>query len=198
MKKRDFIQHASISMMLHPKVDTDPVKAVKWSLLLWQRLTEAGYGDTQKAGTEHSRKDWYKMLSPYQREWFDKFWTAFSYKSGRNEAAMVWHKLGELTKPEYEHIVAAAKLEASGRPEKVAAGTSPIMAQGWLSKRRFDDVPAEKVKSSNDAARSEKVRELLSDMAAFKQRADMGDEFAKKEVKRIAEKLKELQGGNHG
>lgn len=70
---------------------------------------------------------------------FDQFWAAFDYKRGRAEAADAWLDIPTLTEKVVAQIVAAAKVEASKREELIKQGTTPKMAQGWLSGRRWED-----------------------------------------------------------
>jgi hypothetical protein len=69
---------------------------------------------------------------------FEQFWILFNYKSGKAEAADSW-----LDIPNYQDslpkILLAAKAEADKRPDMIANGRTPKMAQGWLSSRRWED-----------------------------------------------------------
>ena len=79
-----------------------------------------------------------RKLRGQQLAWFEQFWDAFDYKSGRAEAADAWLEL-KVTEAMREQIISAAKAEAANRPGLEAAGQTPKMAQGWLSGRRFED-----------------------------------------------------------
>ena len=76
-----------------------------------------------------------KKLSGKRLESFEQFWSAFSYKKGRAEAADVWLEIPGLKPSIVDKIIKAAKLEASSRNGQ----KTPKMAQGWLSGRRWED-----------------------------------------------------------
>lgn len=83
-----------------------------------------------------------RILTRRILESFNRFWNAFDYKKGKAQAADTWFDLkpfGETVK----EIVAGAKREASARPAMLKNGRTPIMAQGWLSGRRWEDEPAQ-------------------------------------------------------
>jgi arsenate reductase-like glutaredoxin family protein len=83
-----------------------------------------------------------RKLTGKRLETFLKFWEAFSYKSGRAEAADAWLDIEKLTMAEVEKIVTAAKSEALRRPTLISDGKTPKMAQGWLTARRWEDESA--------------------------------------------------------
>jgi DNA-binding MarR family transcriptional regulator len=87
-----------------------------------------------------------KRLTGVVLELFDRFWNAFDYKQGRAEAADTWLevvqprlKAGTLN---LEHLLAAARHEATERPRLKESGGIPKMAQGWLAARRWEDFNA--------------------------------------------------------
>lgn len=130
--KKRFIQ--SVIARSLPSADKREA-ALVYALDLWDWLTSKGYGD-DKPHEPRVSKDWYKELSAHQRRYFDAFWIAFNYKHGRNEAAMRWAQLGELTQDEYQRIIDAADKEAKTQR---AEGQVRKHAEGWLHARRFDD-----------------------------------------------------------
>lgn len=188
MQKKDFMQRAAIQFM--PHVNFKIGEAIRYGERLWELLTERGYGAPDPTGPRETI-NWYKKLTAYQREWFDRFWKAFNHKHARNQAAMSWQKLGELTKAEYQQIVSAAGEEAR-RPRD--AGATRKMAQGWLSERRWEDItetPGEK--SGNDKAAD--LRELSGELAALKRlnKANPND-TQEKQIKQIQAKFEALHG----
>lgn len=70
---------------------------------------------------------------------FEQFWEVFAYKKGKAQAIDAWAAIPQLTDALMEQILAAAKREAERRPEAIAAGRTPIYAQGWISGRRWED-----------------------------------------------------------
>lgn len=83
---------------------------------------------------------------------FNLFWDAFDYKRGRAEAADSWLDIPNMTGAIVCKIVEAAKMEAGNRPDLVKRGSTPKMAQGWLTARRWED----EVSPSADAVLTEK------------------------------------------
>lgn len=79
-----------------------------------------------------------KKLSGKQLEKFNEFWDAFNYKSGKAEAADAWLALN-VTPNIYKQILASAFREAKNRQSLIDNGSTPKMAEGWLSGRRFED-----------------------------------------------------------
>lgn len=80
-----------------------------------------------------------RKLQGKRLETFLLFWDAFSYKTGKAEAADSWMDIPILTDQVVSDILRAAQLEAEKRPKIKAAGKIPKMAQGWLSGRRWED-----------------------------------------------------------
>lgn len=81
-------------------------------------------------------------LKDQSLDWFFEFWDAFAHKHGRMEAIGAWlelEKAGEITQATVaKKIIPAARAEAARR-QKLRPDQTPIMAQGWLTGRRFDD-----------------------------------------------------------
>jgi hypothetical protein len=132
MSKKRFIQNVIARSL--PTPDKRQA-ALEYAEGLWAWLSQKGYGADQ-AGQPRESKNWINLLSQHQRKAFDAFWTAFDYKRDRNNAAMRWHQLGELSRDEYQQIITAAR-QAAGTP--VPPGQSRKMAQGWLFEMRWLD-----------------------------------------------------------
>lgn len=94
-------------------------------------------------GEEHAGEVWVskrkRKLEGKRLETFKRFWSAFDYKAGRAEAIDAWLDIPKLTASMVETIVAAAEREAKARAELRKQGRTPIMAQGWLTARRWED-----------------------------------------------------------
>jgi len=135
MNKAQFIQHLIVRTC--PAMDKFPA-AIAHGEALWDRLTEAGYGDKKPAEPRDIKADYYSLLKPREADWFDRFWLAFNNKVGKQRAALRWAQLSErqaLTDEQYQGIVMAAKKEG----ERDFKGSVRKHAEGWLSDRRYDD-----------------------------------------------------------
>ena len=80
-----------------------------------------------------------RKLKGKSLETFEQFWAAFDYKRGKAEAADAWLDIPSLPDSAVALIIRGAEAEALSRPELVAMGRTPKMAQGWLSARRWED-----------------------------------------------------------
>jgi 5-methylcytosine-specific restriction endonuclease McrA len=80
-----------------------------------------------------------RTLKGKRLETFNLFWDAFDYKSGKASAADAWLDIDQLTDSLVNQIINAAKKEASGRAAILARKSTPIMAQGWITARRWED-----------------------------------------------------------
>ena len=182
----------ALSILLpNKKVEGD--KIIAWAEARWALLSERGYGDSRPHQPRATGKNWYKELSSFQLEWFDQFWNKFAKKDDRNGAAMRWYQMGELSIEEYQHIVYAAGITAKERPELIAQGLTPIHGQGWLNKRRFDDIPKQQDTKAKQTVskQQEKIIDLRRDLAHY---ASIDSDFARDEVERIKQRLEKLEG----
>jgi hypothetical protein len=93
-----------------------------------------------------------RKLAGKRLEAFIQFWEAFSYRSGKAEAADAWMDIPHMTQGILSDILAAAKAEAATRPSRIAAGSTPKMAQGWLTARRWEDTLPDSIPTSHGAA----------------------------------------------
>ena len=82
-----------------------------------------------------------KKLTGKRKTSFLRFWEAFGDKRGRVGAIDAWASIPELTDALVERIVSAARRYAALRPELEARGSTPKMAQGWITDRRWEDEP---------------------------------------------------------
>ena len=79
-----------------------------------------------------------RRLKGERLAWFEEFWDSFGYKSGKKPAAQAWYDISP-NKELKDKIISAAKAECARRPELKKKGSTPKMAQGWLTDRRFED-----------------------------------------------------------
>lgn len=75
---------------------------------------------------------------------FETFWDAFDYKKGKGGALQSWKKI-KLTDSLLTEIVEGAEREARNRQALIAKGSTPKMAQGWLTERRWEDEHEESI-----------------------------------------------------
>jgi hypothetical protein len=80
-----------------------------------------------------------RKLTGKRLESFLQFWDAFGYKTGRAQAADSWLDIPQLTNKTLAEIIDAAQAEARRRPDLISSGRTPIMAQGWITGRRWED-----------------------------------------------------------
>lgn len=191
MNKRDFIQRC-VSNAINQTGKEQDEDVITRAERYWERLSQRGYGASKQHVPRDKNKNGYNQLTPYQKQWFDQFWNAFSYKHGRSGAAIRWHQMGELPQGDYEHIVDAAKAEAASRPEKVAQKITPIMAQGWLNNSRYEDHQRKQDTNAKqtESKRQEKIIDLKRDLAFY---TTQDSNFARDEVKKIRVRLKKME-----
>lgn len=73
---------------------------------------------------------------------FEQFWQTFGYKKGKAKAEEAFAREYAKAKgsPAWlQTVMQAAAKEAQRRLHLIAAGQTPIYAQGWLTQRRYDD-----------------------------------------------------------
>lgn len=70
---------------------------------------------------------------------FELFWNAFTDKRSREPALKSWNQIPDLTEELCEKIIEGAKRYAVERKNILARGSTPKMAQGWLTDRRWED-----------------------------------------------------------
>lgn len=122
----------------HKRMDEEIYKANKLSK---QRAKAGSKGGVAKALAKG------KQLPPQsqspkdlivQDESFNAFWDAFDYKKGKGGAEKSWSNI-KLTDELLIKIISASKAEAKNRPSLISRGTTPKMAQGWLTEKRWED-----------------------------------------------------------
>lgn len=83
-----------------------------------------------------------RAASPDVEGAFADFWETFGYKKGKANAKKTFAR--EFAKARHSAdwlsaVTAAAAKESQRRPHLIAAGQTPIYAQGWLTQRRYED-----------------------------------------------------------
>jgi hypothetical protein len=181
MSKKRFVQAVVIRSL--PELPKLPA-AIKYAEDLWDALTRHGYGQPVESKPQ-AGKDWHAALNDRQRKWFAAFWLAFGYKQGRNEAAMRWHQLGELTDAQYQQIVDAAKKEAG---KQLAPGQVRKMAQGWLADKRYLDYADERDKRSE---KNHVLTHLMTQLIGVKQLHEAsGDEALLEQISKLEDQIR--------
>ncbi len=189
MKKREFIQAACIQFM--PALDWDMVKAMAYAEKLWERLDAKGYGEPKQNGP-HEIARAYDKLTPIMKTAFYLFWLAFDYKAKKDRTAAKWLQMGELSKGEYDKIIAGAKREAAKR-KNLPEGQVAKMAEGWLAERRWMDTEETPVDQAQKQAaqRAQAMQKLNQDLAHAKKMADQtGDPYWSDEVNKLTQQLR--------
>jgi len=79
-----------------------------------------------------------RRLSGNKLKWFEEFWNAFDYKKGKAAAADSWLDIDKLDRALVDGIISGAKKEVIRR-SALRPDQSIIMAQGWLTARRWED-----------------------------------------------------------
>lgn len=73
---------------------------------------------------------------------FAEFWEAFDDKRGKEPALRSWKAIRGYDSALHAEIIAGARRYAAVRPGILEGGTTPKMAQGWLTDRRWEDAEA--------------------------------------------------------
>lgn len=169
MSKKRFIQEVVIRSLPSPEKFQD---ALDYAERLYDWLTSKGYGD-DKPSTPRDGKDWYIRLDARQKHFFDAFWAAFQLGKGKNEAAMRWHQLGNLSDAEYQQIIDAAAKEAK---RELPQGQARKMAQGWLHEKRYLDFTP--TKTAAKSLQNVVLTKLVNDLNGVKKLYDMSKDEA--------------------
>lgn len=88
-----------------------------------------------------------KKLTGKRLESFKIFWDKFNYKIGKAEAADAWLDIPKLSPSICCTIYDAAEVESNKRPTLREQGSTPKMAQGWITARRWEDESEEQTKA---------------------------------------------------
>lgn len=193
MTKKDFIQRYVIANTPPPK----GANPIEYAEALWAKLSVRGYGH-RAPETRDNSKDFYKELSQNAKERFDAFWTAFSYKKARNNAAMRWFQMEQngISDEEFDQIIFAAKEEAKKRANLPTASV-PIMGQGWLNQMRWRDIEVPTKKEQQIDENRQRRQELIADINHFKtQQKISGSDVWKEQIERCEKELKNLSKGD--
>lgn len=197
MKKRDFIQTACIQFM--PETQWDITRSIQYAEKLWLRLDGLGYGEPKPSGPQELKRA-YDRLGKLQQTGFDLFWLAFDYKkSGKDEAAGAWLQMDGHSKADYDKIISAARQAATER-KALPEGQVPMMAQGWLNKRRwlsYEATPTDHARLKQ-TARQQALFKLNQNISHAKRMAEQtGEQFWADETQKLTDQLRNLRDNPH-
>lgn len=99
-----------------------------------QKETFAGQQEPEFYLTKSKRK-----ISGKRLETFNLFWESFGDKRDKANATDSWLNIPSLTDALVSKIVESAKIYAENRQDLKSEGSTPKMAQGWLTSRRWED-----------------------------------------------------------
>lgn len=168
-ERRKFIHAAFIAV--RPKREQFR-EALHWARDAWDFLAANGEGAAKPHEPRENGADWYAKLSDARRRQFDRFWSAYGYKKGKQGAAMRWHQY-QYPDAVVERIVQAATAEARWWKENKPESQTRIFAQGWLEARRWEDYePAPSAAPGAGDTQNSQRRELLSRLAGLKRLND--------------------------
>jgi len=94
--------------------------------------------EEDKEGVKSYKSAKGKILKGEVLERFESFLTAFGDRRGKADAADSWFKLKPMPAELYAEIIAGAERYAIKRAA-MKNGSTPKMAQGWLTSRRWED-----------------------------------------------------------
>lgn len=193
MSKKRFIQAVVVRTL--PALDK-LAATVDYAETVWDGLTVRGYGADQPTKSRES-KDWLAELTAQQRKDFLRFWAAFAYKTGRNQAAKRWGELcqsGKINADTVNEVIEAAAKEAA---RLLPAGQSRKMAEGWLNDQRWQDF----AKAPVDNSQRQRVEHnrLVNELAALESlyQASKAESLAV-QIEQIKAKLKAMQSASRG
>lgn len=181
MNKKDFVQRVLIRSL--PKEDKISA-GIAYAERLWSELDARGYGNGEKSRPK-DYIDHYALIK--HKDDFDRFWTEFRLKKGRNGAAEQWNRI-DPDEDLRQKIIRAARKEA----ETAQEGITRKWAQGWLSERRFDDmdVSTMALNKVTDDGGLQHAKDMLK---RCKGNPEMTD-FWKKEISKITGQIASLSG----
>lgn len=102
-----------------------------------KRIPQNEFAEDSKEEIYITKKQ--RKLTGKRLDTFDRFWSDFSYKKGKAEAADSWLDISRLTDKLVNEICESAKAEAINRDKLILDGGTPIFPQGWLTGRRWED-----------------------------------------------------------
>lgn len=145
-------------------------QAITLAGALYDRLTAAGHtpdsasAKAPRAGQTRKTVDHLAAMPEAQARAFEAFYRAYGHLKGKQRAAARWTEINPDAALAARITQAAAADAATPRP----ADAIRKWPEGWLSERRWEDVPAPgSTPADPAAARAAEVRELLGDHAAL-------------------------------
>jgi hypothetical protein len=178
-RERYILDHAPTLLLVlatrsDPGAKLDLDQAVRLAGALWDKLVPAAQPPARAAATRKTI-DHYGALTSELREGFDRFYAAYGVKHGKQRAAARWAQLAPDAALARRIALAAQADHAQPR----AADAVRKWPEGWLSERRWEDVPlpgdAPETHADPQALHAAQVRELVNERAGLKRLATAGD-----------------------
>jgi hypothetical protein len=154
------------------KLDLD--QSIRLAGALWDRIAAGETPAAKPAPKPRATQDYYGALGPELRAGFDAFYRAYAHPKGKQRAAMRWAEIAPDAALAKRIAEAAAADHALPRP----ADAVRKYPEGWLSERRWDDLPAPGASQADAdpaAARALQIRELINERAGLRRLARGGD-----------------------
>jgi hypothetical protein len=197
MQRKEFIQTACVAFMPHLEWSLD--KSINYAEKLWERLGQRGYGESKAYATKDKPLvlNAYDSLDGRKKAYFDRFWSAYNHKEGKQKTAEIWDALGDLSNDRYDFIIARAGMAAK-KHKAMPEGMTPLYPERWLAQSKFDDeLTVTEVKQKETNQQGQKLAKLAGDIAHAKRMADMtGEQFWQDEANKLTEKLTQLRNEN--
>ncbi len=179
-RTRYILDHAPTMLLLQalraaPEAKLDLDQAIRLAGTLWDRICgSAAPGATKPEPKPRATRDYYGALATELRAGFDAFYAAYRHPKGKQRAAMRWAEIAPDAALAKRIIEAAAADHALPRP----ADAVRKYPEGWLSERRWEDLPATgagQAAADPAAARALEIRELINERAGLRRLARGGD-----------------------
>lgn len=198
-RARYILDHAPTMLLLQalradPGAKLDLDQAIHWAGALWDSIAAgeargsgARAGDAPaslgtppvpggRAATTKPRAtvDYYGALAPELRAGFDTFYRAYALPKGKQRAAMRWAEIA----PDAALAKRISEAAAADHALPRAADAVRKYPEGWLSERRWEDLPAPGASPADAdpaAAQAREIRELINERAGLRRLARGGD-----------------------
>lgn len=144
-----------------PPYSSSPKQGIKQTKNKLTASSNAVLSDEQMKESYSTKRG--RELKGQQLEWFNQFWETFDYKKGKAEAADAWID-SKVTENLFSKIISAAKHEVRTRTKQGEKGPAVKWAQGWLSGRRWEDLPVTSpgTVNSTNSRQAKSIEEIIA------------------------------------